>query len=91
MISSKWVEAAYYFELFLQKSDSNRALRSVVSQLGQAYEKMGEAELAMSVYRRFISTAEPEDSRMESAAISLEEFHQRQEDAIGYKQLFFQL
>ena len=68
----QWVEAAYYFELFLQKSDNNQSLRYVVSPLGQAYEKMGEADSAIAVYREFIATAEPADRLVQTIAARLE-------------------
>ena len=69
----QWGGAAYYFELFLQKSDNNQPLRYVVSPLGQAYEKMGEAALAISIYRGFIGTSEPDDRLVKTITGRLQE------------------
>jgi len=69
----QWDGAAYYFELFLQKSDNNQALRYVVSPLGQTYEKMGETDSTIVVYRIFIATAEPGDRLVKTITDRLEE------------------
>ena len=69
----QWVVAAYYFELFLQKSDNNQALRYVVSPLGQAYEKMGETDSAAQVYGEFIETADPNDPLVKTISARLAE------------------
>jgi tetratricopeptide (TPR) repeat protein len=69
----QWIEAVYYFDLFLQKSDNNQALSCVVSPLGQAYEKMGETDTAAQLYVEFIETADPNDPLIKTISSSLAE------------------
>jgi tetratricopeptide (TPR) repeat protein len=69
----QWIEAAYYFELFLQKSDNNQVLRYTVSPLGQAYEKMGETDSAAQLYVEFIETADPNDPLIKTISSRLAE------------------
>lgn len=69
----EWIEAVYYFDLFLQKSDNNQALSYVVSPLGQAYEKMGETDSAAQLYVEFIETADPNDPLIKTISSRLAE------------------
>jgi len=71
--SAQWVEAAKYFEFFLEKSEDNQAMCSVVSPLGPAYEQMGELHMAAEVYRIFIETADPNNPLVKTVKARLEE------------------
>jgi tetratricopeptide (TPR) repeat protein len=69
----QWSDAAYYFELFLQKSPSDDPLSSgVLYNLGQAYEQMGKLDLAAEIYRTFIQMSRPTDPRIKTAQALLE-------------------
>jgi len=72
----QWVDAAMYFELFLQESRDgqrpNRVLH-ILYDLGRAYEKMGEFEQAAQVYGEFIKMADPADPRIKRVEARLEE------------------
>jgi len=73
--SGKWPDAAYYFELFLQKNKGqtpNLMFMNTLYELGQAYERMGELDAALQTYRSFIKTAEPSDPRIEIVKATLE-------------------
>jgi tetratricopeptide (TPR) repeat protein len=65
-------DAAYYFELFLQKSPNDPRWTSVLYELGRTYEKMGKLELAAELYRVFIETAGPTDIRIKTVQALLE-------------------
>jgi tetratricopeptide (TPR) repeat protein len=68
----QWADAAYYFEIFLQKNPDDPRWSSVLYNLGQAYEKMGKLELAAELYRVFIQTASPIDTRIKTVQALLE-------------------
>jgi len=69
----RWSDAAYYFELFLQKSPDDPRGPGVLYDLGRTYEKMGELEQAEQVYRAFIEKAPPDDQRTKSIKERLKE------------------
>ena len=69
----QWVEAAVYFELFLEKAPDDPRAHRVMYDLGRAYEKMGQLELAAQVYKEFINTAEPNAPLVERIKSRLEE------------------
>jgi tetratricopeptide (TPR) repeat protein len=61
----KWIDAATYFELFLQKSPDDPRCLGVLYDLGQVYEKIGGLEpSAAEVYSIFIEVADPNDPRV---------------------------
>jgi len=68
----RWAEAATYFELFLEKAPEDPRRVNVLYDLGRAYEQMGELNLAAEVYRIFIETANPGDSRVKTVKAELE-------------------
>jgi len=68
----RWAEAATYFELFVQKRPDDPRSSRVLYDLGQAYEKMGELDRAVEIYRIFLEIAEPGDPRMKSVKTQLE-------------------
>jgi len=72
---AQWVDAAMYFELLLQKYQYplDRRPSRVLYYLGQAYEKMGESDLAARVYGEFINIADPGDPRIKRVEAWLEE------------------
>ncbi len=67
---AQWSEAAIYFEFFRQKYPEQRG--QVLLDLGLAYEKMGELDVALQVYAEFIETADPADPRLQSLIAKLE-------------------
>lgn len=67
----QWVEAAMYFELFLQKSYESPPPSWVLYDLGRAYEETGELDLAAQAYNVFIA-AYPDDPRTENVLAKLE-------------------
>jgi tetratricopeptide (TPR) repeat protein len=69
---SQWVDAAMYFELFLEKSPDDPRWSYVLYDLGRAYEKMGKLDLAAGVYRTFIQMARPTDARIKTVKARLE-------------------
>ena len=73
--ASKWPDAAYYFELFLQKNRGqtpNLVYVNTLYDLGRAYEQMGELDAAVQTYRSFIQVAEPSDPRKGTVKTTLE-------------------
>jgi len=69
----EWAEAAMYFELFLEKRPEDPRRIDVLYDLGQTYEKMGEADSAAQIYRAFIETANPNNPRIETVKAKIEE------------------
>ena len=67
----RWVEAAMYLELFLQKGPDDPRRSRVLYDLGQAYEKMAEFDAAVQTYRRFIQSANPDDQRIQTVRSKL--------------------
>jgi len=67
----QWSQAVKYFEFFLEKFPEQ--FRRVVVPLGQAYEKMGELEKTKELYRAFIDSADPSDSRIKTVKTLLEQ------------------
>ena len=73
--AGKWSDAAYYFELFLQKNKGQTPKLVFVNtlyDLGRAYEQIGQLDAAVQTYRSFIETAEPSDPRIETVKATLE-------------------
>jgi TolA-binding protein len=73
--TGKWSDAAYYFELFLQKNKGqtpNLVFINTLYDLGRDYEQMGELDAAVQTYRSFIEAAEPSDPRIETVKATLE-------------------
>ena len=68
----QWVEAAVYFELFMEKASEDPRRGHVVYYLGRAYEKLEQLELAAQVYKEFINTAEPNAPLVERIKSRLE-------------------
>jgi tetratricopeptide (TPR) repeat protein len=68
----QWSDAAMYFEIFLEKSPDDPRLSYVLYDLGRAYEKMGELDMAAEVYRTFIELADPTDPRIKTVKAWLE-------------------
>jgi len=68
----QWVESAMYFELFLQKYANDKRQTRILYHLGQAYEKMGKADLAAEVYRVFMETADPANPSIKLVLAHLE-------------------
>jgi TolA-binding protein len=58
------VEAAEYLELFLEKSPDDPRVPDVLYDLGRAYEQMGQLDLAVETYGKFIA-ADPNSSLVE--------------------------
>ena len=71
---SQWVDAAMYFELFLEKAPEDQRRGGVLYDLGRAYEEMGELDVAVQVYSIFIEIADPDDPRVKGVEARLEEF-----------------
>lgn len=68
----QWSDAAMYFELFLEKSPDDPRRSYVLYDLGRAYEKMGELDMAAEVYRAFIELADLTDRRIKKVKAWLE-------------------
>ena len=68
----QWADAAKYFELFMEKAPEGQRRGDVLYDLGRAYEKMGELDLAAEVYRTFIQMADPTDARIKTVKAGLE-------------------
>ena len=75
----RWVEAAMYHELYLQKFPEDERLSYILYTLGKCYKNMGEFNMAVVVYERFLKAADPDDSRMERVIARLEELRQEEE------------
>lgn len=73
---SEWLDAAKYFEVFLQ-TDTNgqdqRQLLPILYDLGYAYEKAGLRDAALQVYSSFKRVAEPDDPRLQFVEPKIEE------------------
>jgi len=69
----QWVDAAMYFELFMEKAPEDQRRTGVLYDLGRAYEEMGELDVAVQVYSAFIKIAEPTDPRIKRVEAWLEE------------------
>jgi len=57
--TEQWADAAAHFKLFLQEDPDDSRVRGVLCDLGKAYEKMGELELAVEVYGRLTEMIDP--------------------------------
>ena len=68
----QWDQAAQYFELYLSKYPDSEQTVHILYFLGRAYEEMGQLDLAIQVYNKFIATADPNDSRIEQVKAWLE-------------------
>jgi len=67
----QWVDAAWYFEMFWQKSPQDPRLAGVVEALASAYEEMGQLDLAVQVCEQFLET-DPANSRIKARLEKLE-------------------
>jgi len=54
--NANWGEAVVYFEIFID-TESDK-LGRVVLDLGEAYQQLGETDLAANIYNEFLTTAE---------------------------------
>lgn len=71
----QWSDAAYYFELFVEKNNGqtpNHVFISALYDLARTYEKMGSLYLATEMYGIFVETAPPDDPRIKTAGAKLE-------------------
>jgi len=71
--AGQWLEAAQYFELFLQRCPENHWRNRVLYPLGRAYDKMGQLDLAAEIYTDFIKTTDTTMLRAEKVKTRLEE------------------
>ena len=65
-----WLDAAGYYELFLQRKDDDRARNRVLSilyGLGRTLEKQNRIASAAEMYAVFITFADPADPRVAKA------------------------
>jgi tetratricopeptide (TPR) repeat protein len=72
----QWPDAAHYLGLFVQKHAGrtpNHVFVTGLYDLARSYEKMGDSYLAAEVYRIFVETADPDDSRLKTAKAKLKE------------------
>ena len=69
----QWLDAAVYFELFLEKSTQNDKPTRILYQLGQTYEKMGQFDIAVEVYKQLIETADPRQALVKDVKAKLAE------------------
>jgi tetratricopeptide (TPR) repeat protein len=70
--ASQWDEAAMYFGLFLEKCPNDIQQTSALYHLGKTYEKMGESDTAMEVYRMFLEGADSGDYRIATVRANLD-------------------
>ncbi len=68
----QWLDAAMYFELFLEKSTQNEKPSRILYQLGQTYEKLGQFDIAVEVYKQLIEMAEPREALVKDVKARLE-------------------
>lgn len=61
-----------YFGLFLEKSPKDIRQTTVLLRLGETYEKMGEFDTAMEVYRVFLEEAASDDGRIATVRAKLD-------------------
>jgi len=66
------LDAAAYFELFLQNYPEDKRQSQVLYGLGRTYEEMGEPEAAVFYYGEFIRMADSNDPRIKSVKARLE-------------------
>ena len=66
----QWPEVIVYFEMYRPKRPSHYRF---LYMLGQAYEKMGDNELAIQVYEDFLTKAREADRRIERVQARLDE------------------
>ena len=66
----RWTEAIVYFEMYQQKRPDHYGL---LYMLGQAYEKMGDNELAIAIYEEYLAKAREDDQRIELVEARLAE------------------
>jgi len=71
--ASKWDEAAMYYGLFLEKSPEDLRHATTLYHLGETYERMGELNTAIEVYRIFLDEADSDDRRVATVIDKLEE------------------
>ena len=66
----RWTDAIVYFEMYRQrKPDHYRFLYM----LGRAYEKIGDNELAITIYEEYLAKAREGDRRIEDVQARLDE------------------
>ncbi len=71
--ASRWDEAATYYGLFLEKSPEDVRQALALYHLGETYERMGELDTSMEVYRMFLEEADPGDQRVATVRAKLDE------------------
>ncbi len=69
----QWDRAAEYFELYLSRYPDSKKTAHILYVLGRAYEQMGQLDEAAEAYSEFITTADPNDSRIETVRAWLED------------------
>lgn len=73
--SAQWADAAHYFEVFVQIDNGrapNHVLINALYDLGKTYERMGNLDMAVEMYRIFIELAGPDDQRIRTVQSELE-------------------
>ncbi|MHC4426135.1 MAG: tetratricopeptide repeat protein [Planctomycetota bacterium] len=65
----RWAAAAQYFEFLCDKYPEERG--QLLLDLGLAYEKLGELDMAAQLYTEFIQTADPSNPRIETVTEKL--------------------
>lgn len=71
-----WADAAYYFELFVGMNNGqtpNHVFTSALYDLARSYEKMGNHDMAVAMYRIFIEIADQDDLRIETVRATLQQ------------------
>jgi tetratricopeptide (TPR) repeat protein len=69
-------KAAYYLELFLEKNYDDPRVPKVLYDLGGAYEQMGQLDLAVETYTKFIEE-DPNNRLVETVKAKLEKLARR--------------
>jgi tetratricopeptide (TPR) repeat protein len=70
---ARWLDAAKYFELFINKDGGKTPMMvtGALYDLGRAYENADLPDLAAEVYRMLVETAKPDDSLVRAAKARL--------------------
>jgi tetratricopeptide (TPR) repeat protein len=71
--NGQWDEAANYLAMFLDRYPDAPQVPDALYRLAEAYTQIGEPGAAVCAYQEFISTARPDDRRIEAVQARLEE------------------
>ena len=68
----RWAEAARYYSEFLEKYPQAKEWLTALIYLGVTYERRGQMDAAVALYRNYVNMSNPTDSRVKAVRAKLE-------------------